>query len=55
MPPTMDAAMRLITSEPVPLWDDCEVQMGEEVPIEPDWDQAAQAAPDYEMDQRVNG
>ena len=39
-----------------PLWDDCDAQMGEEVvPIEPDWDLAAQAVPDYEIDQRVNG
>ena len=29
-------------------------QMGEGVEVEPDWDLAAQAAPDYEVDQRVN-
>jgi hypothetical protein len=28
--------------------------MGEGVQIEPDWDLAAQAAPDYEVDQRIN-
>jgi Putative transposase len=37
-----------------PLWDDCDAQMGEGVEVEPDWDLAAQAAPDYEVDQRVN-
>ena len=37
-----------------PLWDDCDAQAGEEVQIEPDWDLAAQPAPDYEVDQRVN-
>jgi len=28
--------------------------MGEGVEVEPDWDLASQAAPDYEVDQRVN-
>jgi len=37
-----------------PLWDDCDAQAGEEAQIEPDWDLAAQPAPDYEVDQRVN-
>jgi hypothetical protein len=37
-----------------PLWDDCDAQMGEEVQIEPDWDLAAQVAPDYEVDRQVN-
>ena len=37
-----------------PLWQDCDAQMGEGVQIEPDWDLAAQAAPDYEVDQRIN-
>lgn len=36
------------------LWQDCDAQMGEGVQIEPDWDLAAQAAPDYEVDQRIN-
>ena len=35
-------------------WDDCDAQMGEEVPIELDWDPAAQAAPNYDESQRVN-
>ena len=37
-----------------PLWDDCDAQMDEWVHMEPDWDLAAQPAPDYEVDQRVN-
>ena len=37
-----------------PLWDDCDAQTDEGVHIEPDWDLAAQPAPDYEVDQRVN-
>lgn len=38
-----------------PLWDDCDVQMGDGLQIEPaDWDLAAQAAPDFEVDQRIS-
>jgi hypothetical protein len=37
-----------------PLWDDCEAQTNEGVHIEPDWDLAAQPAPDYEVDQRIS-
>jgi len=38
-----------------PLWDDCDAQTDEGVQIEPaDWDLAAQPAPDFEVDQRVN-
>ena len=38
-----------------PLWDGCgEAQIDEGVEIEPDWDLAAQPAPDYEVDQRIN-
>ena len=36
-----------------PLWDDCDAQ-SDGVHIEPDWDLAAQAAPDYEVDRRIN-
>ena len=43
-----------------PLWDGCgDAQMGEGVEAEPDWatdwDGAAQPAPDFDVDQRVNG
>jgi hypothetical protein len=37
-----------------PLWDDCDAQTDDGVHIEPDWDLAAQPAPDFEVDQRVN-
>lgn len=41
-----------------PLWDDCDVHIGEGVATDPhwttDWDGAAQAAPDYEVEQRIN-
>jgi hypothetical protein len=38
-----------------PLWDDCDAQMDDGAQIEPaDWDLAAQAPPDYEVDQRIN-
>ena len=37
-----------------PLWDDCDAQVGEGADGEPDWDMAAQPAPDYEVDQSVN-
>ena len=37
-----------------PRWDDADAQDGEGVQAEPDWDLAAQAVPDYEVDQRVN-
>ena len=38
-----------------PLWEDGDAQMGEGVQVEPDWDLAAQPAPDFEVNQRVNG
>ena len=37
-----------------PLWDDCGAQMDDGAQSEPQWDLAAQPAPDYEVDQRVN-
>lgn len=36
------------------MWDDCDAQAGEGSQIEPDWDLAAQPAPDYEVDRLVN-
>ena len=33
-----------------PLWEDCDAQMGEGAQVEPDWDLAAQPAPDFEVD-----
>ena len=37
-----------------PLWDDSDAQTDDEAQIAPHWDLAAQPAPDYEVDQRVN-
>ncbi len=37
-----------------PLGDDCDAQTDDGVHIEPHWDLAAQPAPGYEVDQRVN-
>ena len=37
-----------------PLWDDCDAPMGEGVEALPDWDLAAQPAPDYQVDQRIS-
>ena len=37
-----------------PLWGDCDAQVDDRVQGEPDWDLAAQPAPDYEVDQRVS-
>jgi hypothetical protein len=38
-----------------PLWDDFDAQTDDGAQIEPaDWDLAAQAAPDYEVNQRVS-
>ena len=37
-----------------PLWDDCDAQKDDRVQIDPDWDLAAQPAPEYQVDQRVN-
>lgn len=39
-----------------PLWDDFDAQTDDGAQIEPaDWDLAAQAAPDFEVNQRVSG
>ena len=37
-----------------PLWVECDAPVDDGVQGEPDWDLAAQPAPDYEVDQRVN-
>ena len=38
-----------------PLWDECGgAQMDDGAQIEPNWDLAAQPAPDFEVDQRIN-
>ena len=37
-----------------PMWEDCDAKMGEGAQVEPDWDLAAQPAPDHELDQPIN-
>ena len=38
-----------------PLWDNCsDAQMDDGAQTEPDWDLAAQPAPDFEVDQRIS-
>ena len=37
-----------------PLWDACDAQGGEGMEPVPDWDEADQLAPDFEVDQRVS-
>jgi hypothetical protein len=38
-----------------PLWDECDdAQSDDGAKIEPDWDLAAQPAPDYAVDQRIS-
>ena len=51
----MDAQAPCITpARGPPLWDGCDAQIGEGVELEPDGDEAAQLAPDFEADQRVS-
>ena len=38
-----------------PLWEDFDAQVDEGSQIEPDWDIAAQPAPDFGVGQRDNG
>jgi len=50
----VDSELPLITLARGPsLWDDCDAQSDEGVHMEPDWDLAAQPAPDDEADQRI--
>ena len=45
---------RITPARGPPLWDGADVPKGEGVEVEPDWDEAAQPAPDFEVDQRVS-
>jgi len=45
---------RITPARGPPLWDGCDAQMGDGVEVEPVWDEAAQVAPDDEVDQRVS-
>ena len=43
---------RITPARGPPLWDGCDAQMGDGVELAPDWDEAAQEAPDFEADLR---
>ncbi len=45
---------RITPARGPPLWDGCDAPMGEGVEVEPNWDETAQPAPDFEVDQRVS-
>jgi hypothetical protein len=45
---------RIAPARGPPLWEDCDAWAGEGSQIGQDWDLAAQPAPDYEVDQRIN-
>ncbi len=45
---------RITPARVPPLWDDCNAQTDDGFQIEPDWDLAAQPAPDFEVDQRMS-
>ena len=52
-------APRISPARGPPPWEDGDAQAGDGVPgdgvqFEPDWDLAAQPAPDFDVDQRVN-
>ena len=45
---------RITPARGPPLWDGCDAQMGDGVELAPDWDEAAQLTPDFEVDQRIS-
>ena len=48
------APPRIAPARGPPLCDACDARMGEGIEVEPDWRLAAQPAPDYEVNQRIN-
>ena len=48
------APPRITTTRGPPLWGACDVQMNDAVDVGPDWDDAAQPAPEFEVDQRIS-
>ena len=53
--PTLALASKsTIETRKPPLWDDGDAQVDDGVQCDPDWDLAAQPAPDYEVDQRIS-
>ncbi len=45
---------RITPARGLPLWDGCDAPMGEGVDVAPYGDEAAQVAPDFEVDPRIN-
>ena len=45
---------RITPARGPPLWDDGDAQVGDGVDVGPDWDEAAQTVPDFEVDQRLS-
>lgn len=45
---------RITPARGAPLWDGFDAQMDDGVHVAPDWDEAAQSAPDDEVDQRIS-
>jgi hypothetical protein len=45
---------RITPARGTPLWDECDVQMGNGVDVESDWDDAPQPTPAFEVDQRIS-
>lgn len=45
---------RITPARGPPLWDGVDAQVGDGVDVAPDWDEAAQVAPDIDVDQRVS-
>ncbi len=45
---------RITPARGPPLWDGCDAQAGEDVQLAPKWDDECQAAPDFEVDQRIS-
>ena len=49
------AAIAVLRDQAIPLRDDCDTQMHDDVVVEPEWDLSAQASPEskYQVDQRA--
>jgi hypothetical protein len=52
--PLCGGQMRITPARGTPLWDECDVQMGNGVDVESDWDDAPQPTPEFEFDQRIS-
>jgi len=45
---------RITPTRVPPLWDGADAQVGDGVEVVPDWDEADQVVPDFDVDQRVS-